>query len=571
MRRIRFEDQLRKSLYRYTTAILIGFIAIYLGILLFTTYIIVVQSNRQSGRETAEFLQSQYTNYQATLQEMVDAPEIQQALTDQSVATLALANRALYAISNAQQIRAYFVLTDASGEILCSNLIQSNQATFERSAFSSAARRRLDKVPGEMLGLICDVSLTESQACSYTFCQWVEMEGAGGYLFLNLRQEDFKAYMRTMLEDMVITDDYSNIIYSTLDLEADPQDKLPSSKFSVGSTSGGVIPLGEDLYYLCVSSAADGEMYTYTLTSLEMQLTMLWWGLFLFVLLFTLLLVLTRRMTRSFAQSNGEDIQELVTAVEALEIGPTDFLLSERCSQEFEDLYESFRRLTLRRLELMEHNSKLLEHRRLMEVKRLEEQFNPHFVYNVMETVRYQIIENPEVASDMVVSFANLMRYSINYGQARVRLEVDIEYVNDYLLIQKIRYNHRLTYSFKVSMELMDCWIPKLLLQPLVENSIMHGYVSDTILHIDITAHSQGDTLYITVQDNGAGIDPNRLSAIRESFTMDVDSYAVTHIGLYNIEKVLLLLYGPNYGMTIDSQKGVGTTIVLSMPLEMEE
>jgi two-component system sensor histidine kinase YesM len=185
--------------------------------------------------------------------------------------------------------------------------------------------------------------------------------------------------------------------------------------------------------------------------------------------------------------------------------------------------------------------------------------------------VRYQIGEDPETASEMLLSFANLMRYSINYGHTKVSLETDVEYVNDYLLLQKIRYNNALRFELNIPDELLECQVPKLLLQPIIENSIKHGFVQGKPLDILVEAERLGEDLRFTVRDNGAGISPERLEAIRESFTLELDSGIVKRIGLYNIQKVTALLYGPQYGLTIDSTLGQGTCVTLTMPYEMEE
>ena len=237
---------------------------------------------------------------------------------------------------------------------------------------------------------------------------------------------------------------------------------------------------------------------------------------------------------------------------------------------ESQQLYDQFRRITLHLRELIRCNNELQDRRRQMEIKQLEEQFNPHFVFNVMEMVRYQIPEDPEAASEMLMSFANLMRYSINYGHTKVSLETDVEYVNDYLLLQKVRYNNCLRYEFQIPDQLLECQVPKLLLQPVIENSIKHGYQQGRILEIVVKVQRIGDDLRFEVRDNGKGIEADRLAAIRESFTMELNSVYVKHIGLYNIQKVVELMYGPNYGLTVESTPGEGTVVTLTMPYEVE-
>ena len=146
-----------------------------------------------------------------------------------------------------------------------------------------------------------------------------------------------------------------------------------------------------------------------------------------------------------------------------------------------------------------------------------------------------------------------------------------MEYINDYLLLQKVRYNNCLRYEFRIPEELLDCQVPKLLFQPIIENSIRHGYQAGQVLNIVMEARREGDDLRFTVRDDGCGISPDRLRAIEESFDLDLSTGVVTHIGLYNVQKVLRLLYGPAYGLHMESEPGKGTTITLNMPMETEE
>ena len=217
----------------------------------------------------------------------------------------------------------------------------------------------------------------------------------------------------------------------------------------------------------------------------------------------------------------------------------------------------------------MRHNSELAERKRTMEIKQLEEQFNPHFIFNVLETLRYEIVIDAQKASEMVMAFANLMRYSIYYGSTIVPLQTDIEYINDYLLLQKMRYNRRLNYHIDIPEELFDCKVPKLLLQPVVENSLVHGMKDIRSITINITGRLDGGDLVLSVEDNGSGISEERLTALREGLEQE-DTYR-EHIGLYNSHRVVRLLYGPDYGLTIESTPGKGTQVRVKLPADMEE
>lgn len=566
MARVKFQDQLRKSFIRYVSLLLVIILLLYLGGFLLNFSSVVVQANRTSNSALAQTLSEQYAACEEETGTLAQLPAIRDALEKSTPDGLASASGALYAFANTQTFRPYFCLADREGQIVCSSFNQRNETIFEGSAFIRSAISRLDKAPDQMLCLVCSAPLTSDQTCCYSFCRAVPgADGeTAGYLFFNLRTERFFSCTRGLSQDILITDAYNNIIYTTLDLEADPADKLPSGKYVLNVDREGIFLLDEGYHYICTQTITPQNLRVCTLTSLETQVKTLGYSLFLFSLLFVLLLVVIFILTRAFARRNAREIGELTRAVAALDHGDMGYELSPQCSEESQELYSQFR-------QLVRNNNQLLDRRRQMEVRHLEEQFNPHFVFNVMETVRYQIGENPETASEMLLSFANLMRYSINYGHTKTSLEIDVAYINDYLLLQKIRYNNALHFELNIPDELLDCQVPKLLLQPVIENSIKHGFVQGQRLDILVAAEQIGDDLRFTVRDNGAGIPPGRLEAIRESFSLELDSGIVKHIGLYNIQKVISLLYGPRYGLTIDSTPGEGTCITLTMPYEMEE
>jgi len=564
--RLKFQDQLRKSFVRYVSLLLFIILILYFGGFLLNFSSVVVRPNRNSNFDLSQALSDQYDACEEGIRDLVRLPAVRNLLEETTPGDRAAASSALYRFANAQTFRPYFCLTDREGRVVCSSFNQRNQSIFSSSTFIKSAVSRLDKAPDQTLPLVCGAPVTSDQACCYSFCRAVPgADGeTAGYLFLNLRAERFSSCIRPLSQEVLITDAYDNIIYTTLDLAADPADKLPSGKYDLNVDREGIFRLDGGYHYIYIQTVTPQDLQVYTLTSLETQVKTLGYSLILFSFLSVFLFVVIAILTRAFSRRNAREIGELTQAVAALEHGDVGYELSPQCSEESQELYNQFK-------QLVRNNDQLLERRRRMEVRHLEEQFNPHFVFNVMETVRYQIGEDPEAASEMLLSFANLMRYSINYGHTKVSLETDVEYINDYLLLQKIRYNNTLRFELNIPDELLDCQVPKLLLQPIIENSIKHGFIQGQELEILVAAERVGGDLRFTVRDNGAGISPERLRAIRESFSLELDSGIVRHIGLYNIQKVTSLLYGPRYGLTIDSAPGQGTRVTLTMPYEMEE
>ncbi len=183
--------------------------------------------------------------------------------------------------------------------------------------------------------------------------------------------------------------------------------------------------------------------------------------------------------------------------------------------------------------------------------------------------IKYEITLNPENASDIVVKIAKLMRYNTNFGNTLVPLKVDLEYLINYCEIQKLRYGKRLEFEIDIPDDLLDIPIPKLILQPLIENAIKHNIDYKNSLKIILTAQKSGDHLVIKVIDNGLGIKEIELENLKKKIydkAEDVDE--VRQIGLKSTQSILQLLYGEKYGLKIESSYNEGSEFSLDIPLK---
>lgn len=218
-------------------------------------------------------------------------------------------------------------------------------------------------------------------------------------------------------------------------------------------------------------------------------------------------------------------------------------------------------------------NEQLLTNKQLqMEYKMLASQINPHFLYNTLETIRMQSLSsgNRDVAHSIKL-LGKAMHYVLeNSGTNSTTLDRELSYIETYCEIQKLRFGNRFTFSIVTDegIQPKDYQILPLLLQPVVENAVVHGLEavqSDgrAQLHISI----KNDVLWITIQDNGCGIDPETLTQIQYNISHHNPEDARS-IGLYNINQRIKLRYGDEFGMQIDSIQGAGTTVTLSIPAQ---
>jgi len=204
-----------------------------------------------------------------------------------------------------------------------------------------------------------------------------------------------------------------------------------------------------------------------------------------------------------------------------------------------------------------------------MELLALQSQINPHFLFNTLENIRYMCIIQPETAGKMVFSLSNLLRYSLDGSRTEVTLEEDLEHLENYLTILKYRFNRRFTYVIDVEAEALSCKIPRLVLQPMIENSVKYGFGNQENLRVELKAYIHEERLIMICRDDGIGMTPGVLSDIQALLEQEENNKR--HSGLYNIHRRCRILYGRPYGVEIRSAEGLGTTLVVTLPAQREE
>lgn len=206
-----------------------------------------------------------------------------------------------------------------------------------------------------------------------------------------------------------------------------------------------------------------------------------------------------------------------------------------------------------------------------IELEVLHAQINPHFVYNTLNSIKWMAkIQGANNISSTVTALIKLLRISINLGNDMILLKDEIEYVQSYVLIQKIRFNEQFEVIYSIEEDCKKCNIPKLILQPIVENSIIYGNQDNiaTHLEIEIKANREGNLLIIQVIDNGPGIENEILERI---FSTQKNVNKFSQVGLNNISQRIKLYFGEGYGIYINTAKGKGTCVKLILPYSDEK
>ncbi len=204
------------------------------------------------------------------------------------------------------------------------------------------------------------------------------------------------------------------------------------------------------------------------------------------------------------------------------------------------------------------------------ELKLLQAQINPHFLYNTLDTIIWlaEADKKTEVV-DMVGALSNYFRTSLSKGNDRISLKEEELHVRSYLQIQQFRYKDILEYEIRIPEELGSCLVPKITLQPLVENALYHGIKNKRGKgKIIITGYREGNQVKLFVQDNGMGMTEERLEQVVEGFKEKEERLKKDFYGLYNVNERLRLHYGREYGLRIRSIYQAGTEVEVLLPFD---
>ena len=204
---------------------------------------------------------------------------------------------------------------------------------------------------------------------------------------------------------------------------------------------------------------------------------------------------------------------------------------------------------------------------RKAEFELLQAQINPHFLYNTLDTIVWSAeAGNQKQVVKMVGSLSDFFRSSLNKGKEIVTIRDELQHVRSYLEIQQIRYQDILSYEIDVPEELFDFQIPKITIQPIVENALYHGIKNVRGGgKITVTGMDEGETMLIQVKDNGKGMKPERLKEITKGLTGEkLEDTAI--YGLYNVNERIRLSFGEEYGINIESEYEKGSCVSIRLP-----
>jgi len=280
-------------------------------------------------------------------------------------------------------------------------------------------------------------------------------------------------------------------------------------------------------------------------------------------------------MTIAFVISGTltSNIRLLLKKIKTVEQGDFSFKVEPKSTDETTELFNHFNIMSEKLSDLINRIANEQIEKQRAEYNALLAQINPHFLYNVLESINgLAKIKGQDEIVKIVSSLGYLMRISISGTKAVVDLNDELDYVKNYISILQEITDGRIHVEYDIEDDTLHCKVPKLILQPIIENAIHYG-VEDKESGglIVVSAHKDNDVLKINISDNGKGIEEGRLEEIRLGTNQSDEAMdAHAHIGIKSVDRRVKILYGKEYGLEITSKLGVGTVVEIKIPTKIE-
>lgn len=556
-----FRDEIRKSLIFHALAPC--FISLVVLLLVFTavgSQQIIRKSRTMLEHFSAEF-EDVIDSYVDENKEMAGELDVELFKGQPSYKTEAVSD--IYRFLNSQVYRGDYYLFDQERNLVFSTNSQPNVIQYIGNYLPWNTTDQNDSKNDCIF--IYDNTVIDGRALpAWLMFQTVVKDGRlQGYSGFVLKADAFKERLGNMEQPVLLINKFNRLFTDGVSRFQNDRGKLVE-EFRDG---GSMVHLENRWYYTGSVSVLDGEasvQVIYDCTSF-VQLCLM-----SLVLVGFLALAVTLAIYRSagkVADKKTEIIYDLIGALDQVEKGDLDVSLEITSGDEFERIGHSFNTMIGSIRHLLARHQELAKENMLATVQILESQFNPHFLFNTLESIRYMIKFGPGEAEKMLVSLSRMLRYSIQNGKDVVTVKEEMDFISRYLQVMLYRYGDRLKYSIDLEEGSRGASIPRMTLQPIVENSIKYGFGEDRdCLEIRISTRIQKEVLSVIIEDDGVGIRPELLEELRAN--LDQGQNQTDHIGIYNVHKRIRLVYGSRYGVGIDSKTEEGTVVTLRVPCE---
>ncbi len=550
----RFQQELEQSVSRKLISSLL------LGCLLFCIAIAVVNALNQNARRedhlesVASTFHEVYNNTSAFL---LDAGHTELFLSelrkDQDNLRYLISH---YNVSALVEIQ--LILTDSEGNVRFTTFSEG-EMNLHRQEFNGIA---VDNACHLMRAVYTTVYHFRANSSEYVMIHPLYRDGEyQGAAAVYLNENDWTKLFGQYQYDAILTKPNGDVIAcsnSSFLSQKNANKYLPADAAQYVRVNG-------NRYLRSSRSLENGTVLAYSFIYSPTNYSYLLVGLLLIVLLGLSWAAMFARIMHAMTEQMVKSVDTLVRQIRIIRKEDPDHIIEIDTGDEIEEIARQVNKMVRSIQELSQRNIALAEVNNRMEMQNLQAQINPHFIYNTLDNIRYLIPTDPQRAQQLIGRFIGILRYSINNTKHNVTVKDDLKYLQDYLVIQSTRFGANFSYEIDIDDACMEFIIPKLLLQPLLENSIKYGFQKKPCIHIRVRGWLEEDALYFTVEDNGGGVDETMLEQLRD--ILRSDEVNIEHNGLQNINRRIWLGYGGDSGLTIDSTEGEGFTVKLKLRL----
>lgn len=464
----------------------------------------------------------------------------------------------IYDKINRKRIKSIFHIYNINGESILTNSVNESEENKSKSIYDWGKFRNMNSYPQDVIMRIEKIQINPNVRTIYTIGRAVTHDNKViGFIEFNILENELSNIISCSAdEDIVITDRYNNNIINTNNFLLNKTGKFKINEYEKGNQ-------------IITNSILNNNIYIYTIKNTEFINKFFVTGEIFLVIIFGLLFLVMICVANKIAAKNTKSIDILLKGIEYVQKGDLTKKVNITSGDEFEILGEYYNEMIDKVVQLIKKNEEEAKIATLAQLKNLESQFNPHFMFNTLEMLRYMIKSNDPKAEELTLAMARILRYSLDNKTRSICLNADIKYIKYYLDIQKLRFGDRFDYDIYINTDCEKAIIPKLIIQPIIENSIKYGFQNKERLFIDIYAEQKDGDMLIQISDNGDGISDLDLNEITK--IINDKNNKSNHIGLHNVQKRINLLYGNQYGIEIYSKEGIGTCILIKIPVFLGE
>ena len=558
-KKISFKEELKRSLIVHAlTPCFILCIICVLGFILIAS-VNIYRNNNIYSLNSREKFESVLNSYIENTNHIANDINIEDFQSDKQYKVDVI--EGVYNFLNQKSIKAQFYIFDNNLDILYSTERSEDKKNFIKYQVTGSKSNFLGD-SSNIIYIYGGNGVDNTPMSSYLIVKPIIRDDKfAGVCTYELELKNLDAVFNNTNSTVLLVNKFHRVLFSNSRRFVDDRNKIIKN---FRDRSGIAFEDGE-LIYISKNKVAHADTWIYVITDCSIYLNI---SIIMLLLIIAVTIIISAAISSSagkFSAKKTAIIYQLIDALKQVEDGKLDINLNIESDDEFKSIGHSFNMMLGSIRHLIERHDKMALENNMAIVQMMESQFNPHFLFNTLESIRYLVKFNPKVADKTVVNLSKLLRYSIQNTVDTVRFKEEFDFVKRYIEIMKVRFGERLEFNDNISDEVKDVSVPKMIVQPIVENAVKYGFGEDVeVLRVEISAYIEDEKLYIIVKDDGVGIEEDLLKDL--VFNLNEKYNSSDHIGLYNVHKRIELLYGIEYGLEINSEAGKGTEVVLVLP-----